>query len=115
MTTAFHDAVELIVGELAANAITHGRVPGRDAELRLAHDGAGRVLVEVSDVRGERRPVFAPDGRQLAENGRQLAEDGRGPALVAAPAEEWGVAERPRAPGKTVWAVVAPGSRHHVP
>ncbi|MFB7083910.1 ATP-binding protein [Streptomyces sp. NPDC056296] len=115
MTTAFHDAVELIVGELAANAITHGRAPGRDAELRLAHDGAGRVLVEVSDVRGERRPVLAPDGRRLAENGRQLAEDGRGPALVAAPAEEWGVAERPSAPGKTVWAVVASCSRHHVP
>lgn len=24
------------MGELAANAVTHGRVPGRDAELRLA-------------------------------------------------------------------------------
>ncbi|MFJ7771756.1 ATP-binding protein [Streptomyces sp. NPDC097107] len=106
--TPVHDAVELVVGELAANAVTHGRLPGRDAELRLAHDGAGRVLVEVSDVRGERRPVLAPEGRRLAE-------DGRGLALVAALAEEWGVAERSGAPGKTVWAVVAPGPHQHVP
>ncbi|MDG9722396.1 ATP-binding protein [Streptomyces sp. DH41] len=81
--TPVHDSVELVVGELAANAVTHGRVPGRNAELRLAHDGAGRVLVEVSDVRGERVPVLAPGGRRLAE-------DGRGLTLVAALAEEWG-------------------------
>ncbi|WP_432099964.1 hypothetical protein [Streptomyces sp. WAC 04229] len=34
--TPVHDTAELVVGELAANAVTHGRVPGRDAELRLA-------------------------------------------------------------------------------
>ncbi|MFC8415312.1 ATP-binding protein [Streptomyces coelicoflavus] len=113
--TPVHDAVELVVGELAANAVTHGRVPGRDAELRLAHDGAGRVLVEVSDVRGERRPTRAPGGHQSAPDGRQLAEDGRGLALVAALAEQRGVAERPGAPGKTVWAVVADGSLHRGP
>ncbi|MFH9573503.1 ATP-binding protein [Streptomyces sp. NPDC017230] len=106
--TPVHDAVELVVGELAANAVTHGRVPGRDAELRLAHDGAGRVLVEVSDVRGEGRP-------QLAPTGRPLAEDGRGLALVAALTEEWGVAERPGAPGKTVWAVLTADSLRHAP
>jgi hypothetical protein len=33
-----HDTVELIVAEPAANAVTHGRVPGRDAELRLNRD-----------------------------------------------------------------------------
>ncbi|MGV9939800.1 ATP-binding protein [Streptomyces sp. NPDC003401] len=54
--TPAHDAVELVVAELTANAVTHGRVPGRDAELRLTHDGEGRMLVEVSDVRGERQP-----------------------------------------------------------
>lgn len=30
-----NDTVSLIVGELAANAVTHGLVPGRDAQLRL--------------------------------------------------------------------------------
>jgi anti-sigma regulatory factor (Ser/Thr protein kinase) len=100
--TPAHDAVELVVAELAANAVTHGRVPGRDAELRLGQDGEGRVRVEVSDVRGERLPVPAPEDRLLADGGRGLA-------LVAALTEEWGVAGRPGAPGKTVWAVVAAG------
>ncbi|WP_079130861.1 ATP-binding protein [Streptomyces sp. H-KF8] len=96
-----HDTVELVVAELAANAVTHGRVPGRDAELRLSRDADGtRVRVEVSDVRGERLPVPAPDDGPLAEGGRGLA-------LVAALAEKWGVAERPKGPGKTVWAVVS--------
>ncbi|MEU0741030.1 ATP-binding protein [Streptomyces sp. NPDC006134] len=94
-----HDAVELVVAELAANAVTHGRVPGRDAELRLIRDGEVRVRVEVSDVRGERLPGPAPEGAPLADGGRGLV-------LVAALAEEWGVARRPGAPGKTVWAVV---------
>ncbi|MFD8270948.1 ATP-binding protein [Streptomyces flaveolus] len=106
--TPVHDVVELVVGELTGNAVSHGRVPGRDSELRLAHDDAGRLLVEVSDVRGERRPV-------LAEDGPELAEDGRGLALVSALAEEWGVADRPGAPGKTVWAVVAGDSRSRLP
>ncbi|MFE9876585.1 hypothetical protein [Streptomyces sp. NPDC005784] len=29
-----HDTVELIVAEPAANSVSHGRAPGRDAELR---------------------------------------------------------------------------------
>jgi anti-sigma regulatory factor (Ser/Thr protein kinase) len=100
--TPVHDTVELIVAELAANAVTHGRVPGRDAELRLGRNTAeGHVRVEVSDVRGERPPVPAP------ADGPPLADSGRGLALVAALADKWGVTERPGAPGKTVWAVVS--------
>lgn len=100
--TPVHDTVELVVAELATNAVTHGRVPGRDTELRLARNIAkGHVRVEVSDVRGERLPVPAP------EDGSPLADSGRGLALVAALAEDWGVTERRGAPGKTVWAVVA--------
>ncbi|MGW5784438.1 ATP-binding protein [Streptomyces sp. NPDC003757] len=113
--TPVHDAVELVVAELAANAVTHGRVPGRDAELRLARDAAGRILVEVSDVRGERRPVLAEGRPGPAADGRGLAEDGRGLTLVAALAEAWGVAERPSAPGKTVWAMVADGPAPRTP
>ncbi|MER6556334.1 ATP-binding protein [Streptomyces sp. NPDC001027] len=103
--TAVNDTVELITAELAANAVTHGRVPGRDAELRLHRDDdTGHVRVEVTDVRGERLPVQEP-----GTDGRQLADGGRGLTLVAALAEDWGVAPRPGAPGKTVWAVVSCG------
>ncbi|MBL3670686.1 ATP-binding protein [Streptomyces sp. M2CJ-2] len=95
-----HDDVELVLAELAANAVTHGRVPGRDAELRLTVESCGRLVrVEVSDARGEQRPVSA-QGEQPDMHG------GRGLALVEAPAGEWGVTERSGDPGKTVWAVV---------
>ncbi|MFI1563984.1 ATP-binding protein [Streptomyces sp. NPDC020490] len=103
--TPVHDSVELIVAELANNAVTHGRVPGRDASLRLTRFRVtGRIRIEVSDARGERHPAPVRDG--LPDD-----EGGRGLALVAALAEEWGIAPRPGAPGKTVWAVVAaPGT-----
>ncbi|MFH9175726.1 ATP-binding protein [Streptomyces albogriseolus] len=96
--TPAHDAVELIVAELTNNAVTHGRVPGRDAELRLSREDGGRVRVEVSDARGERLPETRDAGTG--------EEGGRGLLLVAALAKEWGTAPRPGAPGKTVWAVV---------
>ncbi|PZH06876.1 ATP-binding protein [Streptomyces sp. NTH33] len=99
--TPVHDAVELVVAELAANAVTHGLVPGRDAELRLSREGEGRVRVEVSDTRGERRPRTGPAGGET--------DGGRGLLLVAALSVDWGVCERAGgAPGKTVWAVIAP-------
>nr|WSX54569.1 ATP-binding protein [Streptomyces sp. NBC_00974] len=91
--------VELVVGELAANAVLHGRVPGRDFEIRLDYDGL-RVRVEVSDARGDKEPPEA-----LPDVGPWSAEGGRGLALVQAVAREWGVAPRgPGGPGKTVWA-----------
>lgn len=92
-----HDTLELIVAELAVNAIAYGRVPGRDAELRLSLE-AGQVRVEVSDTRGERLPV--------ARDAGGCEERGRGLLLVASLAKEWGTTPRPGAPGKTVWAVV---------
>lgn len=97
--TPVHDAVELVVAELTANAVTHGLVPGRDAELRLSREGDGCVRIEVSDARGERLPTARDAG--TGEDG------GRGLLLVASLAKEWGTAPRPGAPGKTVWAVVA--------
>ncbi|MFJ7208790.1 ATP-binding protein [Streptomyces sp. NPDC098789] len=96
---ALMEDVELVVGELAANAVLHGRVPGRDFEVRLGFDGL-RIRVEVSDARGD-----APLREVLPEADPCWAENGRGLALVAAVSREWGV--RPRgtgAPGKTVWA-----------
>ncbi|WP_431991071.1 ATP-binding protein [Streptomyces albogriseolus] len=97
--TPAHDAVELITAELANNAVTHGRVPGRDAELRLTTDrDNGLVRVEVSDTRGEHGPRVGV--------GDPGAEGGRGLLLVAALADAWGVGGRTGGPGKTVWAVV---------
>lgn len=96
---ALAEDVELVVGELAANAVLHGRVPGRDFEIRLGYDGL-RVRVEVSDARGDREPPEAADAVDPWS-----AEHGRGLALVRAVAREWGVGPRgPGAPGKTVWA-----------
>ncbi|MER5275918.1 ATP-binding protein [Streptomyces sp. NPDC002809] len=87
------DDVAVIVAELAANAVVHGYVPGRDFELRLTA-GAGGLRIEVSDARGERRPEPRP---QVAGS-----ESGHGLHLVEALAAKWGVAER--VVGKTVWA-----------
>ncbi|KAF4406175.1 MULTISPECIES: ATP-binding protein [Streptomyces] len=98
-THAF-DTVTLVVAELAANAVLHGRVPGRDCALRLAYDtGAATVRVEVSDT----SPALPVPGNPARED-----DHGRGLALVEAVAG-WGVQDR-TGPGKTVWAecVVGP-------
>ncbi|MFF1257491.1 ATP-binding protein [Streptomyces sp. NPDC058321] len=91
------DTAALLVAELAANAVTHGRVPGRDFELAVKL--LGRTLrVEVSDTRGEHRPP-APGVTCPAP----LAEDGRGLLLVEALADRWDVLDRVPV-GKTVVA-----------
>ncbi|MFJ9819483.1 ATP-binding protein [Streptomyces sp. NPDC101151] len=83
-----------IVAELAANAATHGRLPGRGFRLTLYV--VGRTLrIEVTDTRGDRLPKLqVPDAD---------AESGRGLLLVDALADRWDVAEG-RFPRKTVWA-----------
>lgn len=88
------EPANLLVAELAANAITHGRVPGRDFRLTL-HLIGDTLRIEVTDTRGDRLP--AP--QQPASD----AESGRGLLLVAALADRWGVAED-RFPRKRVWA-----------
>ncbi|MFE7620443.1 ATP-binding protein [Streptomyces sp. NPDC057496] len=90
------DALAVVVSELAANAVVHGLVPGRDFELRLVVL-AGTLRVEVSDARGERGPELRPF--------RPGAESGFGLHLVGALATSWGVEER--VVGKTVWAELA--------
>jgi anti-sigma regulatory factor (Ser/Thr protein kinase) len=83
-----------LVAELAANAATHGRVPGRDFRLMLYVIG-GTLRIEVTDTRGDRLPELQhPEG---------TAESGRGLLLVDALADRWGVTED-RFPRKTVWA-----------
>ncbi|MFF3215348.1 ATP-binding protein [Streptomyces sp. NPDC002886] len=83
----------LLVAELAANAVTHGRVQGRDFELRMSLL-PGALRIEVSDARRDRRPAVRPN-----EYG---AETGYGMRIVDAVATDWGV--RDRVVGKTVWA-----------
>lgn len=93
-------AVALLVGELTANAVRHGRVPGRDFHLRLALDGRTRVIrVEVSDANPHLpRADPAPPGCE--------DESGRGLLLVDVLATRWGSATRVPV-GKTVWAEFA--------
>ncbi|THA26731.1 ATP-binding protein [Streptomyces sp. RKND-216] len=96
--TAVSDAAALLVAELAANAVTHGRVPGRDFELRLLL-ACGTLRVEVTDARDERRP---PPPGHLPEP-KPHAERGRGLHLVEALADRWEVLDRVPV-GKTVAA-----------
>nr|WP_189530006.1 ATP-binding protein [Streptomyces roseolilacinus] len=98
------DAALLVVGELAANAVLHGRVPGRSFRLTLALTGSGTLCVEVTDTRGDRTPVRG----RLA--GEVLGESGYGLVLVEELADRWGVRHGP-VPCKTVWAELdtAPG------
>lgn len=96
--TPLSETVTLIVAELSANAVLHGRVPGRDFEVRLSYDGrSGTVRVEVSDTHPA-SPVLV---RPLSEG-----ERGRGLLLVDTLADRWGVSAR-LGPGKKVWAEVS--------
>jgi anti-sigma regulatory factor (Ser/Thr protein kinase) len=101
-----NETLTLITAELCANAVRHGRVPGRDFHVRLAAEADGaRLRLEVSDTRAEHRPVVTTPTDTDAESGRGLL-------LVAALADDWGVTDRRRGPGKTVWAVVSTASRN---
>ncbi|MER6028595.1 ATP-binding protein [Streptomyces sp. NPDC001851] len=93
---------QLLVAELAANAVTHGRAPGRDFELRLRLLPASATLrIEVSDARGDKEPRFLEGGPE--------DEHGRGLAVVRVLSSRWGVA--PRTVGKTVWAELSLSGR----
>ena len=98
-TEPFHSAL-LIVAELAANAITHGRVPGRGFELHLALTTTARrgttLRIEISDPRGDKLPALPTVHLPNAQSGRGLT-------LINALCDRWGAI--PRHPNsKTVWA-----------
>ncbi|HEX3948103.1 MAG TPA: ATP-binding protein [Acidimicrobiales bacterium] len=82
------DDLELVVGELAANAVLHARSP---YALSLHHDD-GLLLVEVSDSNVRYPLVADAPARSLS---------GRGLGIVARLARSWGV--RPDGDGKVVW------------
>ncbi|EFG64789.1 LOW QUALITY PROTEIN: regulatory protein, partial [Streptomyces sp. SPB074] len=79
-----------------SNAVLHGHVDGRDFAL-LLHLSPETLRIELVDTRGDKdlEPTAPP----------WYAERGRGLLLVAAFADDWGVAWGP-APRKTVWAEV---------
>lgn len=98
-----------MVAELAANATTHGRTPGRDFRLTLilarALDGAPpphTLRIEVADTRPDRRPPPPQDLTPTTPD----APTGRGLLIVATLATRWGTRADDRLT-KTVWAELA--------
>jgi anti-sigma regulatory factor (Ser/Thr protein kinase) len=90
-----HDDLQLVITELVANAVRHGR--GRRMRLRLVTCRDGSVRVEVEN----RCWHTTPRRRLLTES----APNGRGLALVAACSRSWGIEQAAR--GRTrVWAEV---------
>jgi anti-sigma regulatory factor (Ser/Thr protein kinase) len=97
----------VVTAELAANAVTHGSLPGRDFRLALLLPAESAVVrIEVTDTRPQRRPRQPADGAAPPD-----ALSGRGLLLVGAYAECWGCEVRD-AYTKTVWAEVALPSGH---
>lgn len=93
------DTAALLVAELAANAVTHGRFPGRDFVVTAVIHGR-TLRIAVSDTRGELRPPAPGDPYPSMP---PLAETGRGLLLVDALADRWDVLDRVSV-GKTVVA-----------
>jgi anti-sigma regulatory factor (Ser/Thr protein kinase) len=86
-------AAELLVSELATNAVRHVR---SDFAV-LIHAAGGRIRIEVSD-HGGGTPVMRSPGPD--------EPTGRGLRIVDMFADEWGV-EPHRTGGKTVWFTLA--------
>ena len=87
------DDAELVVSELATNAVTHAGTPF----TVTVHRDALRLLVTVQDGTSE-RPVLVKAGVTETR--------GRGLAIVDALSQDWGSDERPGT-AKAVWASFA--------
>jgi anti-sigma regulatory factor (Ser/Thr protein kinase) len=85
-----NQVIELLTGELVANAVVHGPAD-RSVTVRVRIDGPA-IRVLVSDAGG---------GVPVVEHPEPTAPSGRGLALVEALSHEWGTLSRPD--GKTVW------------
>lgn len=86
------DDAELIVSELAANAVVHAASP---FEVALEHDGDHLLRIEVSDT-----SCSAPVLSSAAVD----APSGRGLLIVSRLASGWGVLEQRHGEGKVIWA-----------
>lgn len=97
---AVHDA-ELIVSELATNAIQHSRSKSNGGLFVVrVHDHGDRVRIAVTDYGSDE-----PWPRAVPTNAHPLAEHGRGLVLVDHIAKEWG--SHPEPVGTCVWADIA--------
>ncbi|MFD7617708.1 ATP-binding protein [Streptomyces sp. NPDC059802] len=97
-----NETLTLIAAELAANAIRHGHVSGRDFHVRLIQctsTATTLLRIEVADTRTERCPSPETPTPPASDE-----ETGRGLFLVSQLADRWCVAPRVGAPGKSVWA-----------
>jgi len=92
------DNVELLITELAANAVAHTRSgePGGVIAAAIRVLGAW-VVVVVTDQGPPEVPLMPGDPEVLGE----LAEHGRGLVLVDCLADDWGTA--PDRAGRSVW------------
>jgi anti-sigma regulatory factor (Ser/Thr protein kinase) len=98
------ERAEIVVAELAANAVLYGGLPGRSFRLALVFDASPSLLrIEVTDARGDRWPQAHPVS---AVSNASLHTRGRGLALVAAVADHWETLPYPPS-GKTVRAELA--------
>jgi anti-sigma regulatory factor (Ser/Thr protein kinase) len=89
------DAIAVMVGELAMNAVQHARTPFR-VTIDLAD---GTLRVEVTDSGGDR-----PKAGPMPPPGSLR---GRGLPIVASLADDWGVVPSRPGPGKGIWFRVA--------
>ncbi|MER5755025.1 ATP-binding protein [Streptomyces sp. NPDC002088] len=97
-TCTVSDSAALVVAELAANAVAHGRVKGRGFRLMLTVEASDTLRIEVADSRGDRLAL----ARRAAST---TDETGRGLLLVDALAARWGSDPWPPS-GKVVWAEI---------
>ncbi|MEV8355009.1 ATP-binding protein [Streptomyces niveus] len=89
------DTAALLLSELVTNALRHGSPPGREIVVTV-HRADGLLRLEVEDAGDSLPRPRTPD---------PIDECGRGLALVAALADDWGVAPR-QGPGKGVWVTL---------
>lgn len=88
------DRIEMLVGEMAVNAVLHGRT---DYSVAVSAPRAGVIRIELSDGN-----VELP--RRKASTGEDILMHGRGLSLIDALADRWGVMSR--SDGKCVWAEI---------
>jgi anti-sigma regulatory factor (Ser/Thr protein kinase) len=95
LTPGLRDAIAVMVGELAMNAVQHART---DFEVTVELAG-GTLRVDVTDSAGD-RPAAGPMPPPTSSRGRGLP-------IVASLADNWGVISSAHDPGKSVWFTIA--------